>query len=93
MTGPGPYGAKGMSEGALLPGRVGRGRGGSRRDRRGFAICHFPRNRVARSPAGRERRVLVVLVLFLIAGGGIIVLDTVILRRLRRDRDEHKDKQ
>ena len=31
--GPGPYGAKGMSEGALLPRRSGRGGRGSRRDR------------------------------------------------------------
>ena len=31
--GPGPYGAKGMSEGALLLRRAGRGRRGPRRDR------------------------------------------------------------
>ena len=33
-TGPGPYGAKGMSEGALLLRRAGRRRGRPRRDRR-----------------------------------------------------------
>ena len=33
-TGPGPYGAKGMSEGALLPRRAGGRRGRPRRDRR-----------------------------------------------------------
>ena len=34
----------------------------------------------------------VVLLLFLIAGGGIIVLDAFILRRLRRSADERKGK-
>ena len=34
---------------------------------------------------------LVVLVLFLIAGGGIIVLDTFILRRLRKRAAENKE--
>ena len=32
-----------------------------------------------------------VVLLFLIAGGGIIVLDTFILRRLRRDAGARKD--
>ena len=35
--------------------------------------------------------VLGVLLLFLIAGGGIIVLDTFILRRLRRNAAERSD--
>ena len=93
--GPGPYGAKGMSEGAVLAGRVGRGRRCSRRDRRrNQGPAALPGTRVARA-ARTERHVneglLGVLVLFLIAGGGIIVLDTVILRRLRRNADERKD--
>jgi len=35
--------------------------------------------------------ILGVILLFLIAGGGIIVLDTFILRRLRRGDNERKD--
>ena len=38
-----------------------------------------------------DEGLLVVALLFLIAGGGIIVLDTFILRRLRRGAAEHLD--
>ena len=38
-----------------------------------------------------DEGLLVVTLLFVIAGGGIIVLDTFILRRLRRSADERNE--
>jgi hypothetical protein len=35
--------------------------------------------------------ILAVVVLFLIAGGGIVVIDAFIIRRLREGRDAHRD--
>jgi hypothetical protein len=31
------------------------------------------------------------VVLFLVAGGGILVIDALIIRRLRRSKDSHRD--